>query len=164
MNAWTARWARWQARWRALPAREQRALALAAAVLALFLVWVFALQPAWRTVRDAPAQIDRLDAQLQTMRQLAAESRELRGAPSISSTESAQALRAATERLEGAGRLSAAGDRATLTLINASGEQIQRWLLEARNGARARPVEANLVRSADGYSGSLSVLIGGAAP
>jgi general secretion pathway protein M len=164
MNAWTSRLATWRTRWRALPPREQRALALAAAVLALFLLWLFALQPAWRTVREAPGQIDRLDTQLQAMRRLAAESRELRGAPAISATESAQALRAATDRLDGAGRLSTAGDRATLTLINASGEQIQRWLLEARNGARARPIEANLVRSGEGYSGSLSVAIGGATP
>jgi general secretion pathway protein M len=163
MNAWATRLAPWRARWRAMPPREQRALGLVAAVLVLFVLWIFAVQPAWRTVRDAPDQLDRLDAQLQSMRQLAAESRELRDAPAITAAESAQALRAATERLEGAGRLSAAGDRATLTLINASGEQIQRWLLEARHGARARPIEANLVRSPDGYSGSLSVALGGAA-
>ena len=60
----------WRARWQALGARERRGLAVAAWVLGLFLLWALAIAPAWRTVRAAPAQLDRLDAQLQQMQHL----------------------------------------------------------------------------------------------
>ena len=49
---------------------------------------------------------------------------------------------------------------ATLTLTGATGEDIRQWLTEARGGARARPIEATLARSGDGYSGTLIVAIG----
>jgi general secretion pathway protein M len=41
-----------------------------------------------------------------------------------------------------------------------NGEEIRQWLIEARGGARARPVEATLTRSGDGYNGTLIVAIG----
>ena len=57
------------------------------------------------------------------------------------------------------GRLVVLGDRATLTLSNASGEQLRGWLAEARSSARARPVEATLNRGPQGYSGTLIVAL-----
>ena len=59
------------------------------------------------------------------------------------------ALRSATERLGAEkARLSLQGDRATLTLTGVTGEQLSSWLGEARSGARARPVEAQLLQHA----------------
>jgi general secretion pathway protein M len=136
-----------RARWQTLGVRERRALAVAAWVLGLFL-------------------IDRLDAQLQQMQRQATEARELRGTPALNSSQSAAALRAATEALGAAGRLQVVGDRATLTLTGINGSQLRDWLAEARTAARARPLEANLTRGLQGYAGSIVVALpsGSAAP
>ncbi|MDP1690743.1 MAG: type II secretion system protein GspM [Burkholderiaceae bacterium] len=152
IDHWTAPW---RARWRALGERERRGLAIAAWVLFLFLFWALAIAPAWRTARATPAQLDQLDAQLQQMQRQANEARELRAIPALGSTQAAAALRAASDGLGSAGRLQLSGDRATLTLTGASGAQLRDWLVEARSAARARPLEANLARGPQGYSGSI---------
>jgi len=148
--------------WSSLAQRERRLLAAGAAVLGLYLVIATAVQPAWRTLRAAPAQLDALDAELQAMQKLALEAQELRATPPVNPAQSAAALKAASERLGDKAKLSLQGERAVLTLNGAGTEQLRGWLAEARSGARARPVEANLSRSASGYSGSIVVAIGGA--
>jgi general secretion pathway protein M len=158
---WTAQGAALRARWLALSQRDRRLAGLAALVLAAFVLWVVAIQPAWRTLRDAPARIESLELQTQAMRALATEAHELRAAPALSVEASAQALKAASDRLGKNGRLSLQGDRAVLTLTGASSEQLREWLAEARSGARARPVEAQLSRNAQGYSGSVVLSLGG---
>jgi general secretion pathway protein M len=162
IDGWTAPW---RARWHALGASERRGLSIAAWVLGAFLLWALALAPAWRTVRAAPAQIDRLDAQLQQMQRQAHEARELRAIPALGSGQSAAALRAASEGLGSAGRLQLSGDRATLFLTGANGSQLSDWLAEARSAARTRPLEANLTRGPQGYNGSIVVALpSGGAP
>jgi general secretion pathway protein M len=151
-----------KARWQALAGRERRLLVLAVTVVLLFLTWVLAVQPAWRTLASAPAQLDTLDAQWQTMQRLAADARGLRAASPVSPEQSAAALKAATDRLGDKGKLALQGERAVLTINGASTAQLRDWLAEARSGARARPLEANLQRAAAGYSGTLTVAIGGA--
>jgi general secretion pathway protein M len=166
IDNWMARLAPLRARWQALGARERRGLTLAAWVLGLFLLWAVAIAPAWRTTRAAPAQLDRLDAQLQQMQRQAHEARELRAIPALGSSQSAAALRAATDTLGAGGRLQISGDRATLTLSGVNGSQLCDWLAEARSAARARALEANLTRGPQGYSGSIVVALptGGTAP
>ena len=51
-----------RAAWAQRDARERRLVVLAAWVLGLFVLWSLAVQPAWRSLRDAPARIDGLDA------------------------------------------------------------------------------------------------------
>lgn len=148
--------------WNGRTARERQALSLVALVLGVFIVWIVFVQPALSSLREAPAQLDRLDAQLQQMQRLAAESRELRGTTPVSSSQAAAALKAATDRLGSAARITLLGDRATLTLNGASAEALRAWMSEARNAARARPVEAQLTRGPKGYSGNLSVNLAGA--
>lgn len=148
--------------WRALPARERRLLLLAGGVLGLALLWWLALAPALGTLRSAPAQIEAAEAQLRAMQRLAAEVTELRNTPPVNSEQAAAALRAATERLGEQAKLSLQGDRAVLTLNGVATGQLRDWLAEARSGARARPVEASLLRSGNGFSGTLVVAIGGA--
>lgn len=148
--------------WAARSARDRRLLVLAGAVLGLFITWTWAVQPAWRTLSLAPLQRDSLDAQWQAMQRLAVEAKDLRGAPPVSLEQSSAALRAATERLGDQGRLALQGERAVLTLQGASNSQLRDWLAEARSGARARPVEARLTRTAQGYSGTVVVALGGA--
>ncbi|KQW02620.1 type II secretion system protein GspM [Rhizobacter sp. Root1221] len=148
-------------RWRALGERERLGATIAAALIGVWIVWAVTVQPAWRTIREAPAQIDALDAQLQAMQRMAAETRELRAVSPVSPVQQQEALKAATDRLGAEkARLTVQGDRATLTLTGVTGEQLRRWLGEARSGARARPVETQLTRGAEGYAGTLTLTLG----
>ena len=151
-----------RARWVAMAPRERRLVSLGGAALLLVLAWLLLVAPAWRTVREAPARIDRLDAQLQQMQRLAAEGRELKNTAPLPAAQAAIVLKAATDRLGERAKLSVQGERAVLTLTGVSGEQLRSWLAEARSGARARPVEAQLSRNAQGYNGTLVLSLGGA--
>ena len=150
--------------WRSRGARERQAVALVALVLAVFVVWSALVQPALRSVRAAPEQLDRLEAQMQQVQRVAAESTALRAAAPVSAAQASLALKAASDRLGDGVRLTLQGDRATLTLTGTSPDALRGWLLEARSGARARPIEAQLQRGAAGYSGTISVTLAGAAP
>jgi general secretion pathway protein M len=153
-----------RARWAALAPRERRVAAVATAVIVILLLWLVALRPAWQATRALPAEVRRLDAQLQQMQRLAAETRGLRGAAAVAPSQSADALRASALALGDGARLVVAGDRATLTLTDVAGDELQRWLLEAREGARARPVDVTLTRNPEGnFAGSVVVALPGAA-
>jgi general secretion pathway protein M len=158
-GAWTAGVAPLQARWKALAKREQRLVMIAVALVVIALLWWVAVAPAWRSVQSAPSRLDQLDAQLQGMQRLASEARSLRATPAVSPQQSQAALRAATDALAGAGRLVITGERATLTFDNASSTQVRDWLAEARGAARARPIEANLSRGAQGFNGTVVVAL-----
>jgi len=147
--------------WQARTPRERQAVLVVALLLGVLVVWSLLVQPALRTMRDAPAQLDRLDAQLQQMQRIAAESVALRTAPRVSPAQAGAALQAATDRLGDRGRLSLQGDRAILTLTGANPDALRAWLNEARSGARARPIEAQLQRGPAGFSGTLAVTLGG---
>lgn len=148
-------------RWSALAWREKQLLGAAAALVMCALVWLIGVQPALRTLRTAPTQIDALELQLQHMRRLAAEAQNLRGAAPVSVAQASLALKAATDRLGPGAKLLLQGDRGTLTLTDVPAPALQAWLGEARSTARARPVEATLSRGAQGYTGTLVLAIGG---
>ena len=147
--------------WGTLAPRERVMVGLGVAALVVLLTWTLAIQPAWRTLRDAPARQARLDEQWQVMQRLADEVRELRALPPVAKIQAATALKSASDRLGEQGRLSLQGERAVLTLNGASTSQLRAWLAEVRSGARARPVEANLTRGAEGYSGTVVVALPG---
>ena len=148
--------------WRARTPRERQAVVVVASVVGLFFAWSLLVQPALRTVTQAPAQLDRLDAQYQQMQRIATESTALRAAPRVAPAQAAQALKAATDRLGERARLVLQGDRATLTLVTGvNPEALRAWLNEARSGARARPVEAQLQRGPLGYTGTIGLALGG---
>jgi general secretion pathway protein M len=148
--------------WTQRDARERRLLLLAGLVLGAYLLWAVALAPAWRTVRAAPAQIDALDAQLQDMAKLASEAQTLRAVPPVPLAQAQAALGSAVERLGATAKLSLQGERALVTLKGISGEQLSALLQEARAGARAKVIEANLNQSGPGlYDGSLAMAFGG---
>lgn len=148
--------------WKQRSARERIALGGAVAVLVLGLVWLVLLAPALRTLREAPATLDRLDVQFQQMQRLSSEARELKSTPPVSVAQSVAALRAASDRLGDRARMSVQGDRATLTLNGVSTERLRQWLAEARSGARSRVVDAQLSRGAQGFNGTIIVAFGGA--
>jgi general secretion pathway protein M len=146
--------------WGGMAARERLALSVGLVVLALFALWMLLIAPAWRTVRDAPAQLDRLEVQLQHMQRLAAEARGLRGAPSVSTAQAADALKAATERLGDKATIQFQGERVTLTLNGVTPDALRDWLSEARGAARARPIDVQLARTPQGHSGNIVLALG----
>lgn len=148
--------------WGTLARREQRLTLLAVAVVGLFLVWSLAVRPAWNTLRQAPAQLDALDVQLQAMQRMAAEARELRASPSVPPAQSTAALQAASARLGERARLAIQADRAVLSVTGIDSESLRSWLAEVRSGARARPIEAQLARGPQGFTGTVTVLMVGA--
>jgi general secretion pathway protein M len=148
-------------RWQALAPRERTGLLVAGLVLLVFAIWSLLVAPAWRIARDAPAQLDQLDTRLQQMQRMAGEARDLRQTAPVTSTQSAEALKAATDRLGPQARLALLGDRATLTLSGVTGERLRQWLVEARSAARARVVEAQLSRGAQGFSGTVVLALAG---
>ena len=146
--------------WQGRTPRERQAVAIVVVVLGLYAAWSVVVQPALRTVREAPAELDRLEAQYKQMQRVAAESVALRAAPRVLPAQASLALRSATDRLGEHGKLSLQGDRAVLTLTDASPEALRAWLVEVRSGAHAQPVEAQLQRGAQGYSGTLGLTLG----
>ena len=158
---WMSALAPLQAWWRALAVRERRLAWMAASVIVLGLTWALAVQPAWRTIARAEAELETLEAQLQAMQRLAVEAQQLRKAPAVTPDQGAAALKSATERLGEQGKLALQGERAVLTVTGVGSAALRDWLAEARAGARARPLEANLTRAAQGYSGTLVLVVGG---
>lgn len=151
--------------WRTLGLRERRALQLAAVLVAMALLWVVALAPAARTLRQAPAERDRLDSQLQQMQAQAAEAVRLRAVAPISAETARNALQAAAGRLQDRAKLSLQGARAVITLKGVTGQELAALLTEARAGARAKVTDATLNQTNPGrYDGSLSFTLGGSAP
>lgn len=150
-----------QARWSVLAARERAALTAAAVLIGVFLLWSVAIQPAWRTLREAPGRIDRQGAQLQGVQRLAAEAVELRAMAPVSSAQASAALQGATARLAGRATLQLQGDRATITVNGLTGDELRDWLAEVRSAARARATEVQLTRGAQGYTGTLVLSLGG---
>jgi general secretion pathway protein M len=148
-------------RWQALAPRERRIAGWLAWAVGLALLWFVAVMPAWRSVSTAPTRLDQLDSQLQQMQRLASEATTLRALPPVGGLQAQAALKTATDALGGAARLQLGGDRATVTFTNASGTQVRDWLAEARSTARTRPVEANLTRGPQGYSGTIIVQMPG---
>jgi general secretion pathway protein M len=147
--------------WQARAPRERQLIVLMAISVAVLLVWLIGIQPALRTLREAPLELDRLDQQMQQLQLAAGEMQALRAASPVPTEQASTALRAATAQLGSSAKLSIQGDRAVLTFTGIQGDALRGWLNEARSAARARPMEAQLVKAASGYTGSITVSLGG---
>jgi general secretion pathway protein M len=147
--------------WRSRAPRERQLIAAMALALAVLLIWLIAVRPALATLRETPVELDRLDLQWQQMQLAALESASLRSASPVPPAQAAEALRSATERLGGKGKIAFQGDRAVLTFSGVAFEPLRNWLGEVRSAARARPIEAQLLKGASGYSGSISITMAG---
>lgn len=161
---WPAAWvnarAALQAQWAGLATRERSALTAAATVIGLALLWWVAIAPAWRTLQEVPARIDRQGLQLQTLQQLAAETAELRTLAPVSSAQAGAALDSASARYGARISLQRLGDQATVSVRELTGDELRDWLAEVRSTARARTTEAQLSRSGQGYTGTLVLSLG----
>ena len=149
-----------QARYAKLDARERQMVIVIGGLLAFLLVWLILVRPAWKTLGEAPALREQADAQLLQMQAISNEAKQLRALPPVPQPVAEQVLKSATDDLGGKAKISVQGDRATLSVTGINGEDLRKWLIQARGGARARPVEATLTRAGDGYNGTLVVAIG----
>jgi general secretion pathway protein M len=149
-----------QARYAKLDARERQMVLVIGGLLAFLLVWLILVRPAWKTLDEAPALREQADAQLLQMQAISTEAKQLRALPPVPQSVAEQVLKSATDDLGGKAKISVQGERATLSVTGINGEDLRKWLLQARGGARARPVEATLTRAGDGYNGTLVVAIG----
>ncbi len=147
-----------RARWAQFTARERVILGGGAAVLAGAALWLAVIQPIWRTWNTVPAQRQQLEAQWLKMRAQATQAKGLQTLQAVPTPEQArQALQVATQALGSAGQLQLKGERAELTLNEVSPDALQVWLRQARQGARARPLEMDVRHGERGWSGRLVV-------
>ena len=137
------------ARWIRLPGREKNLLRLATLLVLALLLWQFSVAPALATLRSADAQAKTLGAQLQQMQALQTQAQALQKQPALGFDEAVRALTAATKQTLGTtAQLGVAGERASVTLKDASADALAEWLAQARLNARSVPIEARLVRAA----------------
>ena len=138
-----------KARWMRLPGREKNLIRLALLLVLAFLLWQFSVAPALATLRGADTQARALSTQLQQMQAMQTQAQALQKQPALGFDEAVRALTAATKQTLGAtAQLGVAGERASVTLKNASAEALAEWLTQARLNARSVPLEAHLVRAA----------------
>ena len=149
-----------RAKYAKLDARERQMVIVIGGLLAFLVVWLLLVRPAWKTLDEAPALRAQADAQLLQMQAISNEAKQLRALPPVPQSAAEQVLKSATDDLGGKAKISVQGERATLSVTGINGEDLRKWLLQARGGARARPVEATLTRAGDGYNGTLVVAIG----
>lgn len=136
-----------QARWARLDARERRLLLLGTGVVALALLWWVALAPALHTLRGAPQQHQRLDGQLERMRQLQAQAQALQNRPRVSPAEAARALeQSVREQLGAHAQLQIQGNQVSVTVKSLPAPALALWLSQARSGAHASVTQARLLR------------------
>ena len=143
------------AAWARLAERERRLVLLAASVLGLALIWLLAVSPALRTLRQAEPQRAALAAQAEQLQRLRAEAQALQALPRLGHDEALRALEASVrQRLGSSAQLSVVGERAQLVLRQASAAALAQWLADARANARANTVEARLTRAGDQAPGA----------
>lgn len=147
------------ATWAQLGARERTGLAAAGGTLLVLLLVTVLVAPALKTLREAPQRLAQLDKQLALMQSWAAEAKRLQALTPVSPDQVQAALNAATSALGPEARLMVQGDRATLNFTQVHGAQLGIWLAEARSAVRVRVVEAQWQRAAQGYTGSVVVML-----
>ena len=158
MNAMLAALVR---RWHALAPRERRAVATAAAVLGLALLWLALLRPALRTVSQAPGEIEALQHQLREVRRQADELTRLKSAPAAPATEID--LHAAVEQwmLEHApGAQASVGvlpDGASLEVHAMHASTLLELARAARRDWGATLAAVQLQRGTDGFAGTVQL-------
>jgi general secretion pathway protein M len=153
--------------WQRLAPRERALVALAALVVAVGLVWGLLLNPALNTLRQAGQERVALTAQAQQMQRLAKQAEALKALPRLNAADALRALQTATEqRLAQAAKLTAQGDRVSVTLTRVSATQLAAWLADARANARATVQALRLTRDVSAqsshaplWSGTLSLAL-----
>ena len=159
--------ARWQAAWAQRTPRERQLVSLAAAVLGVGLVWGALLQPAARSLSAASERRAAVEATLERMRLLAAEAQGLKAVAATAgaapdAARTATLLQEAARQLDAQARWQWDGSQGTLNFENAPAPALQAYLVQVREGARARVAQARWSVTPQGLSGELRVVAGDA--
>ncbi len=142
--------------WQRMSARERRMVGIAGVAVLVAAGWGLGVAPALRVLRNAPAQIETLDQQLQSMQLLAAEAAAIQARPPMARDAAVRALEASVrQRLGEQTQLRVVGDRATVQLQAASPTAVSQWLVQVRPATRAVPVQVQIQRGARGWDGSI---------
>ncbi len=144
--------------WHAMP-ETTRQLAIPLSVVAgLLVLAVLTLLPSLAVIRAAPSDHQKLDQQLELMRQLATQALSAKAQPKANPDEALKFLDTSVKQsLAASAQMAVSGDRATITLKNASPESLSAWLAQLRGVGRLLPAEAKLTRSDTGWSGQVVV-------
>jgi general secretion pathway protein M len=148
--------ARLRAWWVGLARRERVMTAAAAAIAALALLFLVAIEPAWNARARLAAELPRLRAQLAEIQALGQEAGELKGRGVAA--ESADAARAALEQsLARAGlpatRIAVLDERQLA--VSAEGVSISQWLAWAEEAARDARLRIAAARISRGQARSI---------
>jgi len=136
-----------RARWARLPGREKNGIRLAALLVLLFALWQWSIGPALATLGTADTQARALGAQLQAMQAMQLQAQAVQKQPALGFDEAVRALTAATKQTLGASAQQVvAGERASITVKDATPDALAEWLAQARLNARSALVEARLMR------------------
>jgi len=142
-----------QASWAGLAERERRMVRLVLTVVGLALVWWIALAPALNTLRTAPAEQAKLNAQLQTMTALQVQAQALKTQPRSSRDEALRALESSVHQGLGSNSQlvnSGSSEGANILVRATPADALGPWLTQARANARAVPREVHLTRAQTG--------------
>lgn len=142
--------------WLRLSVRERRLVSMALAVVLAATLWGLGITPALRSLMSAPLRLEQLDQQLQTMRGLAAQARELQSRPAVRRDDALRMLSSSLQqRLGDKAQISNAGDRVTVTLSGVPPQLLAQWLSQARGATRVAVQQARLTRTPAGWDGSI---------
>lgn len=146
--------------WRQREAREQTLLALAAALVAMALLWLLALAPALKTLRQHNARVAQLQHRLQHMQALQAQAQALQAqaGSALDAAQAQQALMLHTTTILGKqADISPRPGGASVTLRTVTPSALARWLAAIRAEAHAKVEQARIQRSGDGWSGTVQL-------
>ncbi len=149
-------------RWSKLAQRERRAVALAASVVALGLVWLVLVGPALESLQRAQSQAALLDQSMETMLRLQQRAQMLQAQVVAPQHDALQQLQKGVAAMGSRATLQLLGEQVTVTLIGVDANALAQWLGQTGVAARVRPLEVHLVRDAGPqaqWSGTLVFVI-----
>lgn len=150
-------------RWARLSARERRLVVVAAVTVAVAVLWLALIRPAWRTLQTAPAQIVELQQTLQGVQRIGQQITALRNAPPVAPFHGdlQAAITAWFEREDAAAKVQAQvlPGEATLTVQGLRPAVLVALVQAARRDWSAQVDAADLQRGPDGLlRGSVHLL------
>lgn len=144
----TTRWNTWttqaQQLWQQRSPRERLLLSVGAVLMGLTLIWRVGLAPALQTWQEAPVRQAQLDQQTQHMRRLQAQAQSLQKPQAVSRSDAIQWLESHVSALGPQAKLSLQAEHVHLSLQATPADSLAQWLVQAREQAHARPVQAQL--------------------
>lgn len=144
--------------WQSIPGETRAVGVLLSAALAVVLLSALTILPSLKVLRQAPADHQQLDQQLDLVRNLATQAQGAKNQPRPGADDALKFLDASVKQsLAATAQMSVSGDRATVTLRNATPESVTAWLMALRTTGRLLPAEAKLSRADAGWSGQVVV-------